>query len=442
MLTSSAGSRAAARAQRAWCLYDWANSAFATTVMAAVLPIYFAEVAGRSMPAHEATARWGFASAGALVAAAVLGPLLGALADRLGRRKRLLAACLVVGAAAVAAMGLLPEADWRVLLGLFAGGFVAFAAGNVLYDALLPSVAAPGELDRVSARGFAFGYIGGGVLLAINLLWILMPQRFGLDDAGAAVRVSFLSVAAWWIAFALPLFRHVPEPPAAGAREPLAATLAFPFRRVGRTLAGLRGRPELLRFLIAFWLYNDGIGTIIRMATIYGREIGIGRNDLIGALLLVQVLAAPFSLLFGRLARPLGPQRAVALGLAGYVGITLLGFFMTAPLHFWLLATLVAMFQGGTQALSRSMFASLVPRQHLAEMFGFYSVSEKLAGVAGPLLFGLAAQAFGTGRFAVLTLIPFFVVGGLALLEVDLEAGRARARAEEDAEEAREPRAG
>lgn len=414
------------RAVRAWCLYDWANSAFATTVVAAVLPPFFAATATRSMPAHLATAWWGYASAAAMLAAAVAGPLLGVAADRAGRRKPLLIGCVAIGATATFLMALVPTGEWHGLLACFAIGFIAFAAGNVLYDSLLPAVAAPGGMHRVSARGFAYGYAGGGLLLAINLAWILFPHRFGLSGVDAATRLSFASVALWWLGFSIPLFRSVPEPPAAeGAKVARAAGNAL--AQVTRTLARLREQPELLRFLIAFWLYSDGIGTVVKMAAIYGSEVGIGRNDLIGALLMVQVLAAPASLAFGRLARPIGPKAAVMIGLLGYVGISVLGFFMSRPIHFWLLAAMVAMFQGGTQALSRSMFASLAPRRQLSEMFGFYSVSEKLAGVIGPLLFGLVAQISGTGRFAVLTLAPFLAVGAWLLMTVDLERGARRA---------------
>jgi UMF1 family MFS transporter len=413
-------------AARAWCLYDWANSAFATTVVAAVLPPFFAAIATHSMPAHLATAWWGYASAAAMLAAAVAGPLLGAAADRAGRRKPLLVGCVVIGATATFLMALVPAGQWHGLLACFAIAFIAFAAGNVLYDSLLPAVAAPGEMHRVSARGFAYGYAGGGLLLAINLAWILFPRRFGLAGVDAATRLSFASVALWWLGFSIPLFRRVPEPPAAGA-APAARITGSTLAQVARTIARLREQPDLLRFLIAFWLYSDGIGTVVKMATIYGSEVGIGRNDLIGALLMVQILATPASLAFGRLARPIGPKATVVVGLLGYVCISVLGFFMSSPIHFWLLAALVAMFQGGTQALSRSMFASLAPRRQLSEMFGFYSVSEKLAGVIGPLLFGLVAQVSGAGRFAVLTLVPFLAVGAWLLTTVDLERGAKRA---------------
>jgi len=418
------------RAIDAWCLYDVANSAFATSVVAAILPVYFAAIATRAMPANLATAKWGYASAAAMLGSGLAGPLIGAWADRHRMRKRLLGACVVIGTACTAGLALAPPGSWLPLLTLFAVAFLAFAVGNALYDSLLPAVADPGNMHRVSARGFAWGYWGGGVLLALNLAWILFPKRFGLANVDTATRLSFASVAVWWLGFSIPLFLRVHEPHDERIGDDRSAN---PLTEVWTTVRSLGSRPELLRFLIAFWLYSDGIGTIVKMATVYGSEVGIGRNDLIGSLLMVQFVAAPASLLFGRFARTLGPQRSVALGLVGYVAITVLGFYMTRPVHFWLLAVLVALFQGGTQALSRSMFASLVPRRRMSELFGFYSVSEKLSGVIGPLLFAVVAQVSGKGRFAVLTLLPFFVVGAWLLLTVNLDAGRRRAEAEDAA---------
>jgi UMF1 family MFS transporter len=408
-------------------LYDWANSAFATSITAAILPPFFAEVAGRTMPAHLATAAWAYASGVALLIAALLGPILGASADHLGRRKPLLLACALVGSVTTALIALVPDSSWRPLLVLFGIAFVAFACGNVLYDSLLPAVARPLEMHRVSARGFAYGYLGGGVLLALNLAWILLPRTFGLPDARAAIQLSFASVGLWWLAFSIPLFRSVPEPSAAQDASPLRALPGAVALRLRETLIGVRRYPELFRFLLAFWLYSDGIGTIIKMATVYGSEVGIGRNHLIGALLMVQLVGAPASLGFARLAQRVGPQQAVIVGLIGYVVITGLGFLLSRAWHFWVLAGLVALVQGGTQALSRSMFASLAPRARQGELFGFYSVSEKLAGVVGPVLFGLVTQWTGAGRFAVFSLLPFFIGGAWLLATVDLERGAARA---------------
>lgn len=427
-MTPPAASRA--RAQRAWCLYDWANSAFATTVVAAVLPPYFSALASKSMPAHQATALWGYASAAALLVTAVLSPIVGAAADQVGRRKPLLAACVAVGAAGTAMLAAVPGERWPLVLAAFAVAFVAFAIGNVMYDSLLPAVATPDETHELSARGFAWGYLGGGLLLAAQLVVILKPGLVGLPDAGAATRVAFATTAAWWALFSLPLFRDVPEPGAGAPPRPFADVARGVFAQLGGTLSHLKRRPELLRFLIAFWLYSDGIGTIVKMATIYGAEVGIGRNDLIGALLLVQLVAAPASLAFGRLARPFGPKRSVLFGLAGYVGISVFAYFLREPWQFWVLALMVALFQGGTQALSRSMFTSLVPPRHAGEFFGFYSVSEKLAGVVGPVLFGVVAQLTGGGRLATLTLLPLFVGGAWLLARVDLARGAREAAGE------------
>lgn len=415
------------RAQNAWCLYDWANSAFATSVVSAILPVYFASVASKSMAKHEATALWGYASAAALALTAVLSPIAGALADQTRRRKPILLVCVLAGVAGTLTLAAAPNDAWWSLLAAFGVAFIAFATGNVLYDSLLPAVADEHEMDAISSRGFAWGYLGGGLLLAVHLALVLMPKKFGLPDAGAATRVAFASVAVWWLAFSLPLFRDVPEPQAAAERVPVGALLRNTIAQLLRTTAHLRERRDLFTFLIAFWLYSDGIGTIIKMATIYGAEVGIEQKDLIGALLMVQILAAPAAILFGRMSRPLGPKRAVMIGIAGYTGISVFAYFLATPLHFWILAAMVALFQGGTQALSRSMFASLVPREQTGELFGFYSVSEKLAGVVGPILFGVVTQLSGGGRLATLTLLPLFLGGAWMLSRVDLARGRREA---------------
>jgi len=427
---SASATSASARAQHAWCLYDWANSAFATSVVAAILPVLFARTAGRHMPAHQATALSGYLSAGTLAVAALCSPIVGALADRTGTRRRLLAGCIAVGALATLSLALLPAGEWQPIVPAFAVAFIAFMLGNVLYDALLPAVASSDEMDRVSARGFAYGYLGGGLLLALNLAMITLPRVFGLADAATATRAAFASVALWWLGFSWPLFRHVPEPAAEGGHVPAGRLAGEVFQRLRHTFAELGRHPDRLRFLIAFWLYSDGIGTIIKMATVYGVEVGLGDRDLMGALLMVQLLAAPASIAFGRLARPLGARGTVLLGLAGYVGITVFASFLHTAWQFWVLAGMVALFQGGTQALSRSLFASLVPPARSGELFGFYAVSEKMAGVAGPLLFGLVTQFAHGGRLATLTLLPLFLGGAWLFSTVDFARGRRAAQAE------------
>lgn len=415
--------------ERAWCLYDWANSAFACTVMAALYPPFFRSIAeADGLAPADITARWGLVTGLALLVIALLGPLLGAVADVTGARKRLLTGFMLLGVATTAAFALLPAQGWPLAALAFAVANIGFAGSIVFYESLLPHVAAPGDLDRVSARGYALGYVGGGVLLVVNMLWVTMPERFGLGGTGAAVKASFLSVAAWWLVFSLPLLRRLREP--AGAVEMTAGRLwRDSFGRLAATWRDIRRYRPLVTLLVAYWLYNDGIGTIIKMATAYGGELGIGTGDMIRALVLTQFVAAPSTWAAGRLAGRWGTRPVLLAGLAGYVGICILGWFMTTPLHFYLLAGLVGTVQGGCQSLSRSLFGSMVPPGKSAEFFGFYSTSGKFAGIAGPLVFAAVSHVAGEGRLAILALVAFFLVGGALLLRVDVEEGRRQARA-------------
>jgi UMF1 family MFS transporter len=279
------------------------------------------------------------------------------------------------------------------------------------------------------------------LLLVINLLWVMHPEWFGMPGTGFAVRASFISVALWWGLFSLPLFKYVPEPPVTpvGGGADTGPALTRGFRRLAATLREITRYRQLLIFLVAYWIYNDGIGTIVKMATAYGSEIGIGMTDLIGALVLTQAVGIPFAVLFGRLARRIGPKRSILLALLVYLIISVFGFFLSTAPQFYVLAGLVGTVQGGAQALSRSLFASMVPRHRTSEFFGFYSSSGKLAGVAGPLIFGLVSQGTGTSRLGILSLIFFFAVGGWLLTRVDVASGQAAARRAEIAEGFQEP---
>jgi UMF1 family MFS transporter len=425
---------------RAWALYDWANSAFVCTVVTAVFPIYFASVASRGLAPADATARYATATTVGLALAAVAAPLLGALADAAAAKKRLLAAFLALGAGATAGLFLVGPGDWALAAVLFVAATAGLNGSFVFYDALLPHVARPGEVDRVSTAGYALGYLGGGLLLALNLAWIQRPGWFGLPhgpgltDAQATLpaRLAFLSVAIWWVGFSIPLLLRVREPPAAGG-TPSPTPVRDALAQLAATGRALRRHPEAARLLVAFLVYNDGIGTIIRMATIYGTELGIGQGALIAAVLLVQFLGIPFAFLFGAVAGRIGAKRAVLLALAIYALIAVVGWSMRTAAHFFLLAGLVAVVQGGAQALSRSLFSSLVPARRSGEFFGFFSVMEKAAGLLGPGLFAVAVALTGSSRSAVLSVVAFFAVGALLLARVDVEAGRRAAR-EADAE--------
>ncbi|GAB4311438.1 MAG: MFS transporter [Candidatus Sumerlaeia bacterium] len=418
----------------AWAFYDWANSAFACTVMAAMLPPYFAALVGKAgYDPARGTQIWGLTSSAALLIVAAAGPVLGAIADHTGWRKRFLAAFLGVGVLGTALLATLTPALWWLAPVWYGLGFIGFGGGNVFYESLLPHVAREDDLDRVSSLGYALGYAGGGLLLAINVLWFQKPQWFGLPGPSAGVRLSFVSVAVWWAVFSLPMFLLVREPAAAPrAGDPLSAVQAG-FRRLGRTFRHIRRYRQLALFLAAFWIYDDGIGTIIKMAAIYGSEIGIGMGDLIKAFLVTQFIGFPCAWGFGRLAGRIGAKRAVMLGLGWYALICVGGFFMRTPAHFFLLAAMVGVVQGGVQALSRSLFGAMTPRHLATEFFGFFSTSSKIAGIAGPLVIAVVSAVAGSSRLGIVLLIVFFVAGAALLALVDVEEGRRLARTEEAA---------
>jgi UMF1 family MFS transporter len=418
------------RELRAWAMYDWANSAFQTTIIAAVFPIYFQRVAAADLSGPEATERFAWATTIAIVIVAVVAPVLGAVADYAAIKKRMLAIFVAVGAGATAAMIGIGRGDWVLALTLFVIGNVGVAGSIVFYESLLPHIASPGELDRVSSAGYAIGYLGGGVLLAINLLMIQKPAWFGFADAGVATRWSLASVAVWWVLFSIPLFRRVPEPKRLlEANETGAeAVLAAAFRRLAVTFRELRAYKQAFMLLLAFLVYNDGIQTIIRMATTYGAEIGLNENAMITALLITQFIGVPFAFLFGALAGRIGPKPAVFLGLSVYAGITVLGYGLRNEYQFFALAVLVGTVQGGTQALSRSLFASMIPRDKSSEFFAFFGVFERYAGVLGPAIFAWTVSQTGSSRNAILSVIAFFIIGAAILSRVDVEEGRRAAR--------------
>jgi MFS transporter, UMF1 family len=425
-VVSEPAQRAYRKVVNSWAMYDWANSAFATTIMAAVLPVYYSTVAGVNLSGNLATVYWGYTTTIALLITALLAPLLGAIADYSGAKKRFLMSFAALGILFTALLYFVLSGDWLLASLFFIVGNVGFAASDMFYNSLLPHVAKPDDIDQVSTRGYAFGYLGGGVLLAINIAMIQF-----MADGALAARLSFISVAIWWAVFTIPLLRNVKEPAVSKLETEPASPLEAGFQRLSKTFHQIRHYRQLFLFLIAFWVYNDGIGTIIKMATIYGAEIGIGTTSLIGALLMTQFVGIPFSFGFGWLARRLGTKRSIYLGLSVYTLISIGGYFMTTALHFWVLAFLVGTVQGGSQALSRSLFAAMSPQAKTAEFFGFYGMSSKFAGIVGPLLFAVVGQLAGSSRLSIVSLIVFFIVGGILLSRVDEQEGIRVAREED-----------
>lgn len=401
-----------------WCMYDWANSAFATTVMAAVLPVYYSQVAGVTLPGNTATAYWGYTTAIALLITAALAPIMGAIADYSGSKKKLLMTFAGIGIFATALLYFVTTGDWFMASLFFIIGNIGFATSEVFYNSLLPEVAGPGKIDQVSTKGYALGYLGGGILLGINVLMIEF-----MADKMLATRLSFVTVSIWWAVFTIPIIRNVREPKVTQIKEPNINPFTAGFKRLGSTFKELRNYRQLFLFLIAFWIYNDGIGTIIKMATIYGAEIGIDQTTLIGALLMTQFVGIPFAFAFGRLATYIGTKNSILLGLFVYTIISIGGYFMQTALHFWILAFLVGTVQGGTQALSRSLFGSMLPKSKTCEFYGFYGMSSKFAGIVGPLVFAVVTQLAGSSRLSIVSLIVFFILGAFLLNKVDEKDG-------------------
>jgi UMF1 family MFS transporter len=411
------------RIVNAWCMYDWANSAFITTVVSALFPPFFRSlVTARGLPENTATAYWGYTSSAALLVMAFLAPLLGAISDHTGGKKRYVAVLATLGAVFTASFVFIGSGAWPLAALLYILAVIGFSGGDIFYESLLPSVAGRGDLDRVSSRGYALGYVGGGTLLALNALWVMKPHVFGMPDVAFATRASFLSVAVWWAVFSIPFFRLVPEPPRSGVRGGGRA-VAEGFARLGATFREVKRYRQLFLFLVAFWIYTDGIGTIVRMATAYGDEIGIGIAHMVAALVVTQFVAIPFTFLFGALAGRIGAKRSVFVALLIYGVVSVGAYFMRTAFHFYLLAFLVGTAQGGAQALSRSLFARMVPRDKAAEFFGFFGSTSRFAGIAGPLLFGLVSELAGGSRTSILLVVAFFVVGGALLARVDVDAG-------------------
>lgn len=425
---------------RAWAMYDWANSAFVLVVITAVFPIYYETVVTGSVGIDGPTAtKWlSYTTTASLALVALASPILGAVADFLAIRKRLLGVFVGLGSAATIGLVAVEAGDWPLALLLFGIGNLSIFLSFVFYDSLLPHLArSDDELDRVSTGGYAIGYLGSGLLLVALLALIQSPQTFGFgDDAGTLpTRLGFLAVGLWWAAFSLPLFLRVPEPPREiEADETQASTgigdaVGVAFTRLRETLGELRGDyRQAFRMLIAFMIYNEGIGTIIRMGAIYAATKEFPSTSIIVVILLIQFVGIPFAFLFGWLGPKIGTKNAILVGLGVYVLISIVGYLMDTLTQFYLMGALIAMVQGGTQGLSRSLFGSMVPKHKASEFFGFFSIFAKVAGIFGPLVFGLVIEATGSVQQAVLSVIVFFFVGAALLTRVDVEEGQRRAR--------------
>lgn len=407
------------RSQLAWALCAWGNHAFSTTILVGFFPIFFDRYWAKDLAGAVQTSWLGRGNSAAALIVMLIVPWLGALADRLGHKKRYLGwftALGVTGSAVLAAIGL---GQWQWALLAFIAGQVGFFTSYSFNDALLVQVAEPAESDRVSSFGFAMGYLGGGLLFLLNALMVMHPGWFGLGDAATATRACFVSVALWWALFSLPLFRHVPEP------APVAETTGW--RELWQTLKKVLQNKPVLRFLIAYWLYIDAIGTLQQMAVDFGVKLGFKDNTLLTALLMVQFISFPAAWGFGWLAGRIGTKRSIYLGLLVFVGVSIWAYFMHTERQFYEMAVAVALVQGGVQALSRSYYSRLIPPERSGEYFGFYNMLGKFAALLGPLVVGEVALATGDPHLSIMVLGLFFIVGAVLLSRVPDPAGERRA---------------
>ncbi|WP_090866323.1 MFS transporter [Oceanobacillus limi] len=408
--------------QLSWALYDFGNSAFATTIMAAVLPVYYSSVAAKGLDEGLATSYWGYSNSIAVLIVAILAPILGAISDYSAAKKKFLRFFAFMGIIASILLAFVGEGQYIFASVIFIVASIGFSGANIFYDAFLPEIADEREMDKVSSNGFALGYVGGGLLLLVNVLMILNPSWFGLPNTTVASQVSFVTVGVWWFVFSIPLLIHIKDEKRTSTKRD-KSYIRIGFSRVGATFKEIRQYKQLLIFLFAFWMYNDGISTIIRMATIYGSEIGIDQNSLIVALLITQFVGIPCTFFFGWLATKISAKKALILSLFIYLGIVILGYFMSSAFHFYLLAVCVGLVQGGAQSLSRSIFGKMIPEGKQGEFYGFYGISSKFAAIFGPFFFGLVGQLTGNPRLGILSLVFFFIVGILLLTRVNVDKG-------------------
>ncbi len=399
----------------AWAWYDWANSAFATTVMAGFFPVFFKRYWAEDLSTADSTFQLGMINSLASLIIVVLAPILGAMADLASAKKRFLLVFTALGVVSSGSLYLVVQGDWVMALTLYLGGVIGFSGANVFYDALLVNVTPVSGLERVSALGYALGYLGGGLLFAANVVMTLYPQSVGLADAGEAVRLSFLSVACWWALFALPVFIWVPEPRRA---ERTGKLLRASLAQISTTLRHLRAYRTVGLFLLAYWLYIDGVDTIVRMAVDYGLSLGFAADNLMSALLITQFVGFPAALLFGRFGERRGAKQGIMLAIFVYLLVILWAYHMQAVWEFYLLAVAIGLVQGGIQAMSRAYFAALIPADRAGEFFGFYNMLGKFAAVLGPILVGWVALVTDNPRLSILSVSILFIAGGWLLSRV------------------------
>ncbi|SVA79013.1 uncharacterized protein METZ01_LOCUS131867, partial [marine metagenome] len=411
------------RAVWSWAFYDWGNSAYSTTVMAGFFPLFFKEYWADPHNPNQSTFYLGMANSIASIVVASLAPLLGSIADQGSAKKKFLTFFAFLGVIMTGGLWMVSQGNWQMAVLFYVMATIGFASGNVFYDSLLPGLASEERVDVVSSLGFGLGYLGGGLLFLVNVFMYLKPEIFGISDGATAIKLSFLSVAVWWAVFTIPLILFVPEPKNYETID-FNNAIRMGWVQLVQTFKEIRNMKVVGTFLLAYFFYIDGVDTIIKMAVDYGMSLNFSGESLIIALLIVQFVAFPAALVYGRLASKVGTKTAIMIGIIAYSFITFLGYFITKTWHFYVLAILIGLFQGGIQALSRSLYTRIIPAEKSAEFFGFYNMLGKFAAIIGPTLMGTISLVTGSARLGILSILLLFILGAFLLNKVDLDEGK------------------
>lgn len=408
------------KTEKSWILYDWANSAYTLTITTTLLPLYFKSVyqnAGGT--AANGTALWGYANSISTLFLALMSPILGTLADYRGYKKKFFNIFFIFGVVSTAMLPVIPEKSWMPLLILYIISAIGYSGANIFYDAFLVDVTTEERMDKVSSNGFAWGYIGSTIPFILCMAMIMMAQGGKLPlTVTAATQIAFVVNTIWWFVFTIPMLKNVKQ---LYGIEREANPVKKSLIRIGETFLNIRKHKKVFLFLLAYFFYIDGVDTIIKMSTSYGSDLGISSNTLLIVLLVTQFVAFPFAIIYGKLAERFKGKTMIYVGIIVYIIICIYAFFLKTSLDFWILAMMVGTSQGGIQALSRSYFGKIIPKENSNEFFGFYNIFGKFAAIMGPALMAIVTQLTGQSKYGVFSIVILFIVGGIILTRVPEE---------------------
>lgn len=402
--------------EKSWILYDWANSAFVVTIVTALLPIYFKDVVAVGMSDANSTAYWGYVNTIVSIIVAFASPVLGIIADYENNKKKFLIFFVIIGTASSCLLSVVGEGNVLLCLIIYMIAAICFFSGNIFYDSMLVDVTKEDRMDWISSNGFAWGYIGSTIPFILCIVMILNPSLIGLSSKITAIRISFIVTGLWWFVFSIPLFKNIKQ---IYFIKKTKNILKDSFIRLLETLKEIRNHKNIYLFLIAYFFYIDGISTIFKMAAVYGRDVGVDGNNLLVILLATQFVAFPFALIFGKISKKLSAKTMLLIGIIIYIMISVYGFFIKTVFDYWVLAMMVATCQGGMQALSRSYFCKMIPKEKAASYFGIYNIIGKFSAIIGPFMIAIVSQITKQSRYGILSLVVLFIVGFTLLKKVE-----------------------